>query len=198
MVGLIIDQQALFPDNWIYVHDPRVKVGRIQNFKNWSPEMIPDPSLTSLGLEYFCAAGDSLWTMSDSDLIDLAIAELAALGLCDKSRIVDGRIFRVLRAYPLYDERYREFVDIIREHIQTVGNLQSVGRSGQHRYDNQDHAMLAGRYAALNVIDNGSRDTWSINTEPDYLEEQWSPEGSVSRGRNPMRAAPKPATAQSV
>lgn len=161
--------------------------------------MVPDARCTSLGLEYFCTVGDSLWAMSDAQLIELAVSELAALGLCKEERVRDGRVFRVARAYPLYDERYREFVDLIRTYIQGLDNLQSIGRNGQHRYDNQDHAMLAGRYAALNVSDNGSRDTWSINTEQAYLEdERLLPQGLLSRGRNPMRAMTNPATAQSV
>ena len=171
VVGLIVDHPDLFADNWIYVHDPSVKVARIQNFKNWSADMVPEPSRTSLGCEYFCTAGDDLWTRSDADLIELAKSEIAEMGFCKANKIIDGCVFRVPRAYPLYDAHYREHVDVIRQYLAGFRNLQTIGRNGQHRYDNQDHAMLAGIYAAQNIIDGGGRDAWSVNTEQTYQEE---------------------------
>jgi protoporphyrinogen oxidase len=169
-VALMVRGKDLFPDNWIYVHDPRVKVGRVQNYNNWSPEMVPDPEMTCLGLEYFCFEGDGLWTMADEDLIDLAKKETAALGLVDPSLVVDGTVVRMPKAYPVYDGVYRRGLDAIRRFLTVVPNLQLVGRNGMHRYNNQDHSMLTAILAARNVL-GGRYDLWRINVDADYHEE---------------------------
>ena len=171
IVGLIVNQADLFPDNWIYVHSPEVRVGRIQNFKNWSAAMVADPAKTSLGLEYFCTEGDDIWTMSDSELILLASRELTGLGLGDISHVVDGVVFRQPKAYPVYDGRYRENLDVIQHFLATLDNLQTIGRNGMHRYNNMDHSMLTGMLAAENVL-GGNHDLWKLNEEPQYLEEK--------------------------
>jgi protoporphyrinogen oxidase len=170
-VCLIVKKRDLFPDNWIYVHSPNVKVGRIQNFANWSPDMVPDPSKSSLGLEYFCTEGDALWNTPDAGLIELGINELAAIGLASRAEIEDGCVFRVPKAYPVYDASYRDFIGRVREFVDDLENLQSVGRNGLHRYNNQDHAMLTGLLAVRNLLLEEKHDLWSVNTEAEYHEE---------------------------
>ncbi|HEY9489507.1 MAG TPA: NAD(P)/FAD-dependent oxidoreductase, partial [Chryseosolibacter sp.] len=133
-VCLIVNKPELFPDNWIYIHSPEVHVGRIQNFKNWSPEMVPDSSKTSLGMEYFCTEGDELWKMPDNDLIELAKRELGRIGLAKAGDVVDGCVFRVSKAYPIYDAEYAGYLKTIRDFVDGLENLQTVGRNGLHRY----------------------------------------------------------------
>lgn len=170
-VALILDQSDLFLDNWIYIHDPSVKVGRIQNFKNWSPFMVPNEQQTCLGLEYFCFEGDELWNMSDDDLIRLGTSELVRIGLIQKEDVVDGAVVRVPKAYPMYDDFYKRHVEIITDYLSdSAKNLQVVGRNGMHRYNNQDHAMMTGLLAAQNIM--GSQfDVWAVNGDAEYLEE---------------------------
>ncbi len=169
-VALIIDQVEVFPDNWIYIHDPSVRVGRIQNFKNWSPEMVPDASLTCLGLEYFCTQGDTLWQMRDDELIDLATREIAAIGLIRPDRVIDATVMRVQKAYPVYDEGYVEAIGRVRAWAEQFTNLQLVGRNGMHKYNNQDHSMLTARLAVRNLFGE-HHDLWSINADEEYHEE---------------------------
>lgn len=170
-VALIVDHPDLFPDNWIYVHDPRVKVGRIQNFKNWSPYMVPNPETTCLGLEYFCFEGDSLWNASDADLIQLATREISQTGLLKSARVIDGKVVRVPKAYPVYDDQYKKHVAIVVEELRHVAaNVQIVGRNGMHRYNNQDHAMMTGFLAARNILGD-HYNLWAVNGDAEYLEE---------------------------
>ena len=169
-VALIIDEEHLFPDNWIYIHDPGVKVGRIQNFKNWSPDMLPDLRKTCLGLEYFCFEGDGLWAMPDQQLIELAKTELASLGLAEPSDVVDGMVVRVPKAYPVYDSTHRESLSIIREFLAPLTNLQLVGRNGMHKYNNQDHSMLTAMLAVRNIL-GANHSLWDVNVDQEYLEE---------------------------
>jgi protoporphyrinogen oxidase len=169
-VALVIDHRDLFRDNWIYIHDPDVRVGRIQNFKNWSPEMVPDPRKTCLGLEYFCFEGDGLWTMSDEELIELGKTELEALGLARASEVEGGSVVRMLKAYPVYDSTYRESLDTVRRFLAGMTNLQLVGRNGMHKYNNQDHAMLTAMLAARNIM-GGDYDLWKVNVDQEYHEE---------------------------
>jgi len=169
-IALVVDQVNMFPDNWIYIHDPGVKVGRIQNFKNWSAEMVPDPRFTVLGMEYFCAENDAMWSASDVQLIDRAKTELAILGLADKSRVVDGSVVRQPKAYPLYDHEYRNNVaHIVNFLAREAPNLQIAGRNGMHKYNNQDHAMMTGLMAARNIM-GGSFDLWRVNSDAEYQE----------------------------
>jgi hypothetical protein len=170
-VCLIVNKADLFPDNWIYVHDPEVQVGRIQNFKNWSPEMVPDPAKTSLGLEYFCTEGDELWQMADEDLIQLGKLELGRIGVAQPSEIEDGCVFRVPKAYPIYDSEYREYLTVVREYLATLKNVQTIGRNGLHRYNNQDHSMLTGMLAVRNITLGETNDLWSVNGEQEFHEE---------------------------
>jgi protoporphyrinogen oxidase len=169
-VAVMVRGKDLFPDNWIYVHDPNVAVGRIQNYSNWSPEMVPEPDMSCLGLEYFCFEGDGLWTTPDAELVALAKKELGTLGLVDPKNIVDGTVLRIEKAYPIYDGTYRRGLAAVREFLATVPNLQLVGRNGMHRYNNQDHSMLTAMLAARNIL--GARyDLWQVNVEADYHEE---------------------------
>jgi protoporphyrinogen oxidase len=169
-VSLIIDKKTIFKDNWIYIHDPNVKVGRIQNFKNWSPFMVPDTDKTCLGLEYFCFENDELWSMGDENLLDLAQNELEKLGLAKKSEIIDGTVVRMPKAYPVYDEEYKAALGVIKEFLANISNLQLVGRNGMHKYNNQDHSMLTSMLAVKNIL--GARfDLWKVNADQDYQEE---------------------------
>jgi protoporphyrinogen oxidase len=171
VVALILDRADLFPDNWIYIHTPGVKVGRIQNFNNWSRAMVPDPGRTCLGLEYFCFKDDGLWSSSDADLIALASRELESLGLARAGQVVDGTVIRMPKAYPIYDAEYRQRLDRVREFIDPIPNLHTVGRNGMHKYNNQDHSMLTAMMAVWNM--QGARhDIWSVNTDFEYHEEQ--------------------------
>ena len=185
-VALIIDQAELFPDNWIYIHDPGVRVGRIQNFKNWSAEMVPDPRFTVLGLEYFCSEKDPLWSSSDEQLIAIAKDELATLRLADKSKVVDGTVVRQPKAYPLYDHDYRANVAKVREFLDIEApNLQVAGRNGMHKYNNQDHAMMTGLMAARNIM-GGSYDVWRVNSDAEYHESEDSVTDSARAEPNPI------------
>ncbi|MFZ1400615.1 MAG: NAD(P)/FAD-dependent oxidoreductase [Candidatus Promineifilaceae bacterium] len=170
-VCLIIKKPNLFPDNWIYVHDPDVQVGRIQNFKNWSADMVPDPNSTSLGLEYFCNEGDELWTLPDEALIALGKREIAKIGLAQAKDVVDGAVFRVEKSYPVYDSEYAESLETIKNYLATLENLQTIGRNGLHRYNNQDHAMLTGMLAVRNLLYGEQNNLWQVNAEQEYHEE---------------------------
>lgn len=170
LVGLIVNQEGAFPDNWIYVHSPEVKVGRIQNFGNWSSALVPNRSHTSLGMEYFCNEGDELWSCSDAELIALAREEIAKLGLARADAVEDGTVIRQPKAYPVYDGTYRAHVETIRTFLRGFSNLQTIGRNGMHRYNNQDHSMLSGMLAVENLF-GASHDLWELNTERSYYEE---------------------------
>ncbi|KAM3100934.1 NAD(P)/FAD-dependent oxidoreductase [Phormidesmis sp. 146-12] len=170
IVSLIVDRSHLFPDNWIYIHSPDVNVGRIQNFKNWSPAMVPDASKTCLGMEYFCNDGDDLWKMSDTELLDLATCELVKLGLANANEVEDGVVLRQPKAYPVYDRDYRQHLKVIQDFLETIENLQTTGRNGMHRYNNQDHSMLTGLLAVRNLFGE-HHDLWEVNTERSYYEE---------------------------
>lgn len=170
-VVLILDKPDLFPDNWIYVHSPEVKVGRIQNFCNWSPFMVPDPNTSSLGLEYFCTEGDELWNMSDRELLELGQRELEAIGLTRGANVIDGTVVRQLKAYPVYDAVYAEHLAVVKDYLAGLPNLQTVGRNGLHKYNNQDHSMLTAIYAVENMLGLAQHDLWEVNTERSYHEE---------------------------
>jgi protoporphyrinogen oxidase len=179
-VALMIRSDDLFPDNWIYIHDPRVQVGRVQNFRSWSPEMVPDPELACVGLEYFCFEGDGLWSSSDEDLVALATKELAVLGLADPAKVVGGRVVRQEKAYPVYDDAYRDNVESMRAELERdYPTLHLVGRNGMHRYNNQDHAMMTAMLTVRN-IEAGTRvyDIWAVNEDAEYHEA--GEEGQIS------------------
>jgi protoporphyrinogen oxidase len=169
-VSLIVNSPDLFSDNWIYIHDPDVKVGRIQNFKNWSPSMVPDPEKTCLGLEYFCFEGDGLWTMSDKELVELGSKEIASLGLVNRADIEDGAVVRMPKAYPVYDDEYVNAVNTIRDFLSELPNLYLVGRNGMHKYNNQDHSMLTAMLSVKNIL-GANYDVWGVNVDEEYHEE---------------------------
>lgn len=170
-VALIVNQAEMFPDNWIYLHDPEIVAGRIQNFKNWSPDMVPDMSKTCLGLEYFCFEGDGLWASSDADLIELASKDLMKLKLCTPGEILGGAVVRQPKAYPVYDDEYKMHVRTIRDYLEAyAANLQLVGRNGMHHYNNQDHSMMSALCAARNIALDAKLDPWSVNTDAEYHE----------------------------
>jgi protoporphyrinogen oxidase len=171
VVALILEGENVFPDNWIYIHTPGVKVGRIQNFNNWSRDMVPEPGRTCLGFEYFCFKGDGLWNSSDEDLIALATRELEQLGLARASTVVDGTVVRVPKAYPIYDGAYRGHLDAVRDFTDAIPNLHMVGRNGMHKYNNQDHSMYTAMLTVANMY-GANHDVWSVNTDLDYHEEQ--------------------------
>jgi len=183
-VALVIEGENPFPDNWIYVHEPSVKLGRIQNFRNWSAAMVERPDTTCLGLEYFCFAGDDLWNRPDNELIELGKRELAALGLVRADRVRDGTVVRMEKAYPVYDPGYQDNVDIIRRALAPLANLQVVGRNGMHKYNNQDHSMMTALLAVKN-LQGGRFNLWNVNTDAEYHEEV---RGSDTAGR----AVPRP------
>ena len=183
-VALVIDGEDLFPDNWIYIHEPGVRVGRIQNFRSWSPWMVPDPSKASVGLEFFCFQGDELWEMDDDDLVELAKRELGQLGLGDPAKVEKGYVTRVPLAYPMYDADYAQRVDAIREWLETISNLTQVGRNGLHRYNNSDHSMLTAIRAVDNIVNGAGHDIWEVNAESVYHEEDVADE-------HPYRKAPE-------
>ena len=170
LVGLIVGRPDLFPDNWIYVHNPEVRAGRIQNVKNWSGAMVADPRKTSVGVEYFCSEGDILWSMSDAALVELAAHELVQLGLAGSGDVEDGVVYRHPMAYPVYTRGYDVHLNVIRRFLATIDNLQTIGRNGMHRYNNQDHSMLTGLFAVRNLFGE-SHDLWAVNTERSYAEE---------------------------
>lgn len=171
-VTLVMKGKELFEDNWIYIHDPSVKVGRIQNFKSWSPEMVPDASYNCYGLEYFCFEGDGLWSMKDDDLVILAWSEMQKLGLANEGEFVRGYVVRQAKAYPVYDEHYLKHVETIRSELETnLPTLHLVGRNGMHKYNNQDHAIMTAMLTVQNIL-AGKRvyDVWQVNQDAEYHE----------------------------
>ncbi|MEX1176914.1 MAG: NAD(P)/FAD-dependent oxidoreductase [Nitriliruptor sp.] len=191
-IVLVVDREEVFPDNWIYIHEPEVQLGRIQNYKNWSPHMVPDASRTALGLEYFTTAGDlDLWETDDETLIAMGIEESARIGLVDPAEVLDATVVRMRRAYPVYDEHYAANVEAIRVWLdEAVPNLQTVGRNGMHKYNNQDHSMMAALLAARNLLGE-DWDPWKVNTDAEYHEEVRPGADTAGRGV-PGKAAPLP------
>jgi protoporphyrinogen oxidase len=183
-VALVVSGDDLFPDNWIYIHDPSVRVGRIQNYRSWSPWMVPDPEKACVGLEYFCFAGDDLWSTSDDGLVAFAARELGQLGLVRPEQVERGFAIRVPKAYPIYDADYAERVAAIRMWLETIENLQQVGRNGLHRYNNSDHSMLTALRAVDNLLAGVGHDIWAVNAESAYHEEDVAAE-------HPYRNAPE-------
>jgi protoporphyrinogen oxidase len=169
-VALMVRKPMVFPDTWLYIHEPEVKVGRIQNFKNWSPFMVPDPNKTCLGMEYFCFEGDPLWNTPDEELIELAKNELETLGLLDKREVEEGTVVRMPKAYPVYDSTYQSSLNTVFQFLNRFNNLQLIGRNGMHKYNNQDHSMLTGMLAAENIL-GANHDLFTVNVEQEYHEE---------------------------
>ncbi|HWP05884.1 MAG TPA: NAD(P)/FAD-dependent oxidoreductase [Polyangiaceae bacterium] len=173
IVVLMAKDTGAFADNWLYIQDPSVQVGRIQNFKSWSPEMVPDPTLAAYGCEYFCHAGDGLWTSTDAELTALAKREMAAIGLLQETSVIDSAVVRQPKAYPVYDSSYQRHVDTIRSELRArFPGLYVVGRNGMHKYNNQDHSMMTAMLAAKNVLaGHDVFDPWLVNQDAEYHEE---------------------------
>jgi protoporphyrinogen oxidase len=180
-IDIIINKKEVFPDNWIYIHSPEVSLGRIQNFKNWSKNMVPNAGKTSLGLEYFCNENDELWNTPDDELFKLAASEVEKINICKASDIEDYTVIRVPKSYPVYSMDYKEYIDEIEAYSKKFNNLQLIGRYGLFKYNNMDHSVLAGIYAAKNILSGQYvYDTWKINTEEEYHEEQTVNEQEVN------------------
>jgi len=163
----------IVPDNWIYIQEKDVKLGRLQIFNNWSPYMVKDPDTVWMGLEYFCDEGDELWSKSDTDFAEFAIDELAGIGVIDKADVLDSVVIRMPKTYPAYFGSYDNF-DVIRKFTDKIENLFLVGRNGMHKYNNQDHSMLAAMTAVDNIVAGvKSKDNiWAVNAEEEYHEEK--------------------------
>ncbi len=184
-VVLMLEDENKFDDNWIYIHDSKVQVGRVQNFKSWSPEMVPDPKYACYGLEYFCFEGDGLWTMSNEDLIALGKKEMQQLGLINIDKVIDGYVVRQPKAYPVYDDAYAENVQIIKEALTALPNLQVCGRNGMHKYNNQDHSMMTAMLAAKNILQTEVKfDLWNVNEDAAYHESGEAGSHSFEAGRS--------------
>lgn len=188
-VALIIKDREQFTDNWIYIHDPNVKVGRVQNFKSWSPELVPNPDYSCYGLEYFCFENDQLWSSSDEELINLAKTEIEKIGLAKAGDVVDGCVVRQPKAYPVYDDEYASHVTTLRTEIERhFPTLHMVGRNGMHKYNNQDHAMMTAMLCAENILaDQKIHDVWQVNEDAEYHEEGNAGEQSSVSG---LRSVP--------
>jgi protoporphyrinogen oxidase len=179
-VALVLHGRDPFPDNWLYIHEPDVRVARIQNFRAWSPDMVPDETKSCLGLEYFCFAGDELWSSPDQDLVALATRELGHIGLADPARVAGGYVVRVPKAYPIYDADYQGRVGAIRGWLESLSNLQQIGRNGLHRYNNSDHSMLTAIRAVEN-LHGAAHDLWAVNADSWYHETQVADEHPYRR-----------------
>ena len=192
-VGLIVHDRGRFTDNWIYIHDPSVQVGRVQNYKSWSPEMVPDAGYCSYGLEYFCFEGDGLWTTKDRDLIELAKTEIQKVSLAASADVVDGFVIRQPKAYPVYDGAYQQHVDTIRKALdENCPTLHLVGRNGMHKYNNQDHAMMTAMLTAKNILAGERKyDVWAVNQDAEYHEAGAAGEQAANvETRVPVRNSP--------
>jgi protoporphyrinogen oxidase len=191
-VGLILNDRGRFTDNWIYIHDPSVQVGRVQNYKSWSPEMVPDAGYCSYGLEYFCFEGDGLWTASDRELIELAKAEIQRVNLAASADVVDGCVIRQPKAYPVYNGAYQQHVNTIRKALEeNCPTLHLVGRNGMHKYNNQDHAMMTAMLTAKNILAGARKyDVWAVNQDAEYHEAGEGGAESLSVLRTELRSVP--------
>jgi protoporphyrinogen oxidase len=168
----LTSRNGMPPDNWIYIQEPDVRIGRLQVFNNWSPYLVADPETIWLGLEYFCREGDDLWSMADGEFVDFAARELEKIGMADRNDVLDATVVRVPKAYPAYFGEYAEF-DKVRDYLDRFANLYAVGRNGMHRYNNQDHSMLAANSAVRSILNGGARkaDIWLVNADAEYHED---------------------------
>jgi protoporphyrinogen oxidase len=197
VVALILDRAELFPDNWLYIHSPDVRVGRVQNFNNWSAALVPDQGRTCLGLEYFCSRGDDLWAMDDASLAALARRELSLLGLARGAAVVDSVVVRVPDAYPVYNSTYRSHLEVLRGFLDPIANLHTVGRNGMHKYNNQDHSMYAAMLTVAN-LHGEAHDIWAVNSDFEYHEaDRLRPSVHVAphSRREPVSSVPESAPA---
>jgi protoporphyrinogen oxidase len=191
-VNVVVDRADVFPDQWIYVHDPGVKVGRIGNFKNFSAAMVDDSGLTGLGMEYFCFEQDGMWSWPDAQLLDLGRRELVMLGICQADEVKAGMVYRQPKAYPVYDAAYLGHLAVVREWLKrALPNLWLVGRNGMHHYNNQDHSMMTGILVARNIALGAHYDPWLVNTDAEYHEEERAGEASAGSEGEAGRQVPQ-------
>ena len=192
VVALIVEGADPFPDNWIYIHDPEVKAARIQNFRSWSEDMVPDADKSSIGMEYFCEEGDEMWAADDAALIAMAAKEFEMLGLGKAASVKDGAVIRQTKAYPVYDDEYREALNMIRGWLSDFRNLQVVGRGGMHSYNNMDHSMMTATLAVDNIL-GGANDLWAVDVDQGDSEDVESSAeiGSEDTSAKPALNAPK-------
>jgi len=170
LVYLKVQSENLFPDNWVYVHSPRLKLGRITNFRNWSPDLYGEEKSTIVALEYWCNDTDRIWSMEDGELIDLGKKEFAQTGLSHFDEVSEGHIVKIHRCYPVYKKGYKELLEPIKTYLNQIENLIVIGRYGSFKYNNQDHSILMGILAAENICDNAENDLWAVNTDYEYQE----------------------------
>jgi protoporphyrinogen oxidase len=183
-VALVMPQTESFPDNWIYIHSPSVKVGRIQNYGSWSPYLVKD-GCTCLGMEYFVSAGDDIWSLPDDEVAALAEQELISLGLARAGQVQSSYVVRMPKAYPVYDEGYLDAVEVLRKWLtRTVPNVYPVGRNGMHKYNNQDHSMMTALLSVENLLNDAGHDVWAVNVEEDYHEEHAPRQAGSGTGRD--------------
>ncbi len=191
-IALVVPAKYSFPDNWIYIHSPKVKVGRIQNFGSWSPFLIKE-GRTCLGMEYFVFEGDEYWEMLDEDLVELGKRELETLGLVEADKVEAGYVVRMPKAYPVYDENYKANVDVLRGWLaEHASNVHPVGRNGMHKYNNQDHSMFTAMLTVENIVEGTTHDIWSVNVEEEYHEEA-AAEGPEDGGLDDVEPVPETA-----
>jgi protoporphyrinogen oxidase len=191
LVALMLEGELPFEDNWIYLHDPGVRAARVQNFGAWSESMVP-PGSSCLGVEYFCFRGDDLWELGEEEAVAFAAAELGRIGLIDPARVFGGSKVTVPNAYPMYDRSYEQAVAVLRRHLAGFSNLQTCGRNGLHRYNNQDHSMWTAALATVNILDGGTHDIWAVNGDPVYLEELVRAAPGVRSGLDRIFISPTP------
>ncbi|HEX2924513.1 MAG TPA: FAD-dependent oxidoreductase, partial [Chloroflexota bacterium] len=170
-VNLMLPRKETVPDTWIYIHAPEVVAGRLQVYKNWSPAMVPNPEMSTLGLEYFADEGDQMWTQSNEALSEIARADLDRIGLAKSSEVFDGFVVRYPKAYPVYADAYLDKVSVLRSYLSQFCNLECAGRYGQFRYNNMDHSILTGMLAARKLCGEPC-DPWTVNVDDDYHEEK--------------------------
>ncbi len=177
-----MDSRELFPDNWLYVHSPQLKLGRITNFRNWVPELCGDETSSVLSLEYWCNRGDSIWEASEEEMRRLAEGEFRGTGLLGQAQIEECRVIRIPRCYPVYTRGYRTEIDAIRRYLSEIEGLDVIGRYGSFKYNNQDHSLLMGLMVAQNITGEGNHSLWDVNSDTEYLERsRISETGLVSR-----------------
>jgi protoporphyrinogen oxidase len=167
-VALVLEGDDPFPDTWLYLHDPGVRAGRVQNFRAWSPALVPEPMRACIGVEYFCSAGDALWSRGDDELARIAEEDLAAIGFAGR-RVVAAHVVRMRDAYPVYNDGFAGRIALVARELGRFGNLAVAGRNGMHRYNNMDHAMRSGLLAAENAL-GAAHDLWSADLDDGYLE----------------------------
>ncbi|GAA4966515.1 FAD-dependent oxidoreductase [Algibacter aquimarinus] len=172
LVYLEIDKENLFSDNWLYIHSPDVKLGRITNFRNWCPSLNKGKSSTIIALEYWCFESDTIWSEKDKNIIEMAVKELHIIDLLDKNVTpINSKIIRVPNCYPVYETGYQQNLDIVIKHLKKIENLLPIGRYGSFKYNNQDHSILMGLLAAKKITNNDTIDLWSVNTDTEYQED---------------------------